>query len=160
MPDRYQCRVENTTVRPERRETLDDLVRKMFERRHHHRVGGREKEWLAVELVQSLREESQVYREELSTKTDGPLPFALGYFRVRNGVLETVTDQIPAGVAPRTFVRFLSEFLEPGARLWFAGEGNEEGWEVRDVGEVVGLSGSSDSASDQVSGEESAGASS
>ncbi|MFB6232243.1 MAG: hypothetical protein ABEL04_13925 [Salinibacter sp.] len=157
MPDRYQCRVENATVRPEQREALDDLVRKMFERRHHHRVGGREKEWLAVELVQSLRAESQVYREALSTKTDGPLPFALGYFRVRDGSLETVSDQVPANVAPQTLARFLSEFLEPGARLWFVREENEEGWEVQGVGEVVPLSGPS--ATDQADGEESAGAS-
>jgi len=139
MPDRYRCRVENATVRPDRKDTLESLVRKLFERRHHRLIAGREKQWLTVELIQSLREESQVYREALSTQTDGPLPFALGYFQIRDGVLTLVSDEIPANVDPEVFVRFLSEFLEPGARLWFRGEEETEGWEVRAVDEIVSV---------------------
>ena len=149
MPDRYRCRVERATVRPEKRDALKGLVRKLFTRRHHNRVGGRETEWLTVELVQSLREESQVYRDELSTKTSGPLPFALGYFRVRDGQLERVSTEIPANVEPRAFVLFLSEFLQPGARFWFADEEQEQLWAVRGVGEVESPSGPSEDAGDQ-----------
>lgn len=159
MPDRYRCRVKNATVRPEKRDTLAELVRKMFTRRHHNRVGGRETDWLTVELVQSLREESRVYREELSTKTDGPLPFALGYFRIRDGMLERVSDEIPANVAPRPFVLFLSEFLQPGAQLWFSNEEGEEGWEIRGVGAVTSLPNPSEATGGQAPDEESGDAS-
>ena len=137
MPDRYRCRVEQATVRPERSKTLEDLILKLFERRHHGLIAGREKDWLTVELVQSLREESQVYRNELSTQTSGPLPFALGYFRVRDGTLELISDEVPANVPPEAFVRFLSEFLQPGARLWFGEAEAETGWIVRGVDEVA-----------------------
>lgn len=159
MPNRYRCRVKNATVRPEKRDTLAELVRKMFTRRHHNRVGGRETDWLTVELVQSLREESQVYREELSTKTDGPLPFALGYFRIRDGMLERVSDEIPANVAPRPFVLFLSEFLQPGAQLWFAGKEGKEGWEIRGVGAVTSVANPSEAAGGHAPDEESGDAS-
>lgn len=137
MPDRFRCRVENIEVRADRREALEDLVWTLFERRHHDRIVGPEKQWLTVELVQSLREESRVYREELSTETEGPLPFALGYFKVRGDTLNLVSDEVPANVAPETFVRFLSEFVEPGARFWFADEEREEQWKVRGVDDVV-----------------------
>ena len=160
MPDRYRCRVENATVRPERRDALEDLVHKLFERRHHRLIAGREKDWLTVELVQSLREESRVYREALSTETEGPLPFALGYFRVRDDALQLVSDEVPANVDPESFVRFLSEFLQPGARLWFAHGEREEGWAVRGIGKVEPLSAASETALDQTADEESEGASS
>lgn len=152
MPDRYRCRVENMRIRSERSDALEDLVRKMFERRHHRLIAGREKDWLTLELVQSLREESRVYREDLSTETDGPLPFALGYFQVRDGRLRLVSDEVPANVEPKPFVRFLSEFLQPGARLWFARETGEEGWEVRGVGEIAALSAVLEGADDQSEG--------
>lgn len=159
MPDRFRCQIKNATVRPEQRETLDGLVRKMFTRRHHNRVGGRETDWLTVELVQSLREESQVYRNELSTETEGPLPFALGYFRLRDETLEPVSTEIPANVAPRILAVFLSEFVEPGAQLWFADEEREEGWAIRGVGKVASLSPASEGAGDQSTADESTDAS-
>jgi len=140
MPDRFHCRVETVEIRADRREALEDLVWTLFERRHHDRIVCRKKQWLTVELVQSLREESRVYREELSTKTEGPLPFALGYFKIRGNTLNLVSNEVPANVAPETFVRFLSEFVEPGARLWFADEEGEESWEIRGVDDVVPLS--------------------
>lgn len=139
MPDRIECYVENVEVRPEHRETVEDLVYKMFERRHHSYVGGQEQDWLTVELIQSLRRESTVYREELSTKTDGPLPFALGYFTLDEGILTLTTDQVPANVSPRTFVRFLSEFVTPGARLWFGTGDQREGWAVHGVDAIEAL---------------------
>lgn len=141
MPDRVACRVENVGVRAEHRETVEDLIYMLFERRHHHMVGGQGTDWLTVELVQSLREESNVYREELSTEISGPLPFALGYFRLRDDALELTTNEVPANMAPKAVVRFLSEFVEPCARFWF-GEGiDAEGWEVRGVDDLKALDG-------------------
>jgi hypothetical protein len=137
MPDRIACRAENVVVRDDQRETLDDLIYKMFERRHHTLVAGQEQDWLTVELVQSLRRESRIYREELSTKTSGPLPFALGYFQRQGEVLTLTSDEVPANVAPETFVRFLSEFVEPGAQFWFGPEEAAEGWEVAGTDDVV-----------------------
>lgn len=144
MENRYRCTVENATVRPGKRDSLDELVRKMFERRHHPRIAGQEKAWLEVELVQTIREVSRVYRDELSTKTEGPVPFALGYFRLHDEQLALVSDEVPANVAPETLVRLLTEFLEPGARFWFGDGPEEEGWEVQGVGEVKALGSSGD----------------
>ena len=140
MPtDRMRCRVANARVRTDQRDTLEDLIYKLFERRHHDYVGGQEKDWLTMELVQSLRRESQIYKEELSTQTDGPLPFALGYFRLHGDDLRLTTDEVPANVEGRTLVRLFSEFLAPGARFWFGGEeGN--GWEIRGADDLVSLS--------------------
>jgi hypothetical protein len=33
-------------------------------------------------------------------------------------------------MAPEAFVRFLSEFVEPGGRLWFGAGDEEQGWTV------------------------------
>jgi len=140
MPDRIACRVADATVRSARRDVLEDLIYKMFERRHHNYVAGREQDWLTVELVQSLRRESEVYRE-LSTKTSGPLPFALGYFRLKGEELWLTTDEVPANVAPKVLVRLLSEFVEPGARFWFGRGADEEGWTIDGVDQVVFLTG-------------------
>lgn len=160
MPDRYRCRVENAIVRPDKREVLEGLVRKLFERRHHGLIAGREKDWLTVELVQALRTESQVYRDDLSTKTDGPLPFALGYFQVRDDRLRLVSDEVPANVRPEPFVRLLSEFVQPGARFWFATDEGEQEWTVQGIGEVARVSGPTGTAAHQAADDESAGASS
>lgn len=136
MSDRIACQAENVSVREEHRETVEDLIYTLFERRHHHFVGGEGQDWLTVELVQSLRGASAVYREELSSEMAGPLPFAFGYFQLTDGTLRLTTDEIPANVAPKTLVRFLSEFVEPGARFWF-GEGDEkEGWSVNGVDDI------------------------
>lgn len=118
-------------VRPDARETVEDLIYTMFERRHHRLVAGPEQQWLTVELIQSLRQASPLYRDKLSSETAGPIPFALGYFRLQDGRLELTSDQVPANVEPEIFVRFLSDFVEPGARLWFGPDGEETGWEIR-----------------------------
>ncbi|MFP4227651.1 MAG: hypothetical protein ACLFTE_02360 [Salinivenus sp.] len=131
------CRVAHARVRDAHHHTLKDLIYKLFERRHHDYVGGQEKDWLTMELIQSLRRESEIYREELSTQTSGPLPFAIGYFRLQGKSLRLTTDEVPANVEGRTLVRLLSEFLEPGARFWFGAEGN--GWEIQGPDEVVAL---------------------
>lgn len=139
MPDRIACRVENLKVREENRETVGDLIYKLFERRHHNFVGGQEQDWLTVELVQALRGASDVYREELSTEMNGPLPFALGYFQLQDDTLRLTTNEIPANVAPKTFVRFLSEFVEPGARLFFETGSDAHGWEVKGIDDLTAL---------------------
>jgi len=136
MPDRIACRVENLKVREDTRETLDDLIYKLFERRHHNFVGGQEQDWLTVELVQALRKASAVYRDELSTEMSGPLPFALGYFQLQGKTLRLTTNEIPANVDPETFVRFLSEFVEPGARLIFGTGSDARGWRVEGVDDL------------------------
>lgn len=136
MADRVRCRIQNAQVREDKRTTLKDLIYKLFERRHHDYVGGQEKDWLTMELIQALRRESEVYREALSSQTEGPLPFAVGYFRVEGDRLRLTTREIPGNVAPRTLVRFLSEFLRPGARFWF---GEEDGWEIRGQDQVASL---------------------
>jgi hypothetical protein len=140
MPDRIHCRVAHVTAREDRRDALEDLIYKMFERRHHDFVGGREQDWLTVELVQSLRRKSEVYREALSTKTSGPLPFALGYFRLNGETVRLTTDEIPANVAPEVLVRLLSEFVEPGAQFWFGRAPEAEGWEVEGIDDLAPVS--------------------
>lgn len=137
MSDRIACRAEQVKVREERRETVEDLIYTLFERRHHNFVGGQEQDWLTVELVQSLREASTVYREELSSEMAGPLPFALGYFQLTDDRLRLTTNEIPANVAPETLVRFLSEFVQPGARFWFGEEA--AGWVVQGVDDIESL---------------------
>ncbi|MFO8100259.1 MAG: hypothetical protein R6T83_11645 [Salinibacter sp.] len=137
MPaDRIRCRVAHARVQEAHHETLNDLIYKLFERRHHDYVAGQEKDWLTMELVQSLRRESEIYREELSTKTSGPLPFALGYFRLHGNTLRLTTGEVPANVDGRTLARLLSEFLEPGAQLWF---GAENGWEIQGPDQLIAL---------------------
>lgn len=131
MPDRIACRVDDAVVRPDARETVEDLIFKMFERRHHHLVAGPEQQWLTVELIQSLRQESPLYRDKLSSETAGPIPFALGYFQLRDGRLTLTSDRVPANMDPETFVRFLSDFVEPGAQFWFGPEADATGWEIR-----------------------------
>jgi hypothetical protein len=139
MPDRIACQAENVTVREEHRETVEDLVYTLFERRHHFRVGGQEQDWLTVELVQTLRKASAVYREELSTEMAGPLPFAFGYFQLNGDTLRLTTDEVPANVDPKTLVRFLSEFVEPGARFWFGAGDDASGWRVQGVDDLAVL---------------------
>jgi len=139
MAERIRCRVHNLAVRPEHRETLEDVLFTLFERRHHNFVAGQEKKWLTVELVQALRRKSRVYRNALSTETDGPLPFALGYFRLQEDQLRLTTERIPANESPKELVRLLSEFVEPGACLWFGTEEGGTGWEIRGEDDLVPL---------------------
>jgi len=92
--------------------------------------------WLTVELVQSLRRQSDVYREALSGKTEGPLPFALGYFQLQGDTLRATSDTVPAAVAPEMLVRILSEFVQPGARFTFGRNEEAAAWVIRGVNEV------------------------
>jgi len=107
----------DASVRRDRREDLEALIRKMFSRRHHNRVsaGPSGQMWLTVELVQALRRVSQVYRE-FSTKTTGPLPFEIGFLRIRDNRLEPISDPLHIEHS-ELFVRMISEFVKPGARI-------------------------------------------
>jgi hypothetical protein len=139
MPD-YSCTFENAVVLDERRGELEALIQKMFARRHHNRVsaGPSGQMWLTVELVQALRRTSEVYRE-LSTKTTGPLPFEIGFLRIVNGELESISDPLPID-QPEVFIRVVSEFLQPGAVIQLEVDGDGEGesgrWTVTTPGEV------------------------
>jgi hypothetical protein len=140
MPD-FSCTFENATVLDERREELAALIQKMFARRHHHRVsaGPSGQIWLTVELVQALRRTSAVYRE-LSTKTTGPLPFEIGFLRIADGELESISDPLPIE-QPEVFVRVISEFLSPDATIQLERRGEGDGfssgrWRVIQPGEV------------------------
>lgn len=125
MPD-YTCTFENARVLEARRSELEALIEKMFARRHHNRVsaGPSGQMWLTVELVQALRRTSSVYRE-LSTKTTGPLPFEIGFLRIRDGNLEPISDPLPMD-QPEVFVRVISEFLQSGATIHLAHQGEAQ----------------------------------
>lgn len=118
-------------MRPDRADTLEDLIQQLFARRNTAYIARQQRMWLTAELVQSLRRKSDVYRR-VSEKTDGPLPFALGYFSVRDGRLTLTTDTVPAANL-NVVARLLSEFLEPGATLWYQGADTPRGWRI--VGE-------------------------
>lgn len=134
MAEDVRCTIVNARVRSDRAADLQALIRQLFNRRHHDYIASQEKMWLTVELVQSLREQSAVYRT-MSSKTEGPLPFALGYFRVRDDRLELVSDTLP-GAQPEVIARLLSEFLEPGAQLVFRDGEQMLGWTLRGEDEM------------------------
>ncbi len=138
MADAVRCRVESARVRTGKAEALTRLIHQLFNRRHLSYVASSDRAWLRAELVQSLRRQSTVYRA-MSTPTEGPLPFGLGYFRVREDRLEPVSDAIPVDDA-EALVRLISEFVEPGARLYF-GDGEEaEAWRIDGVNAIAPLS--------------------
>lgn len=134
MAASVHCRIASARVRDDRAETLAGLIRQLFHRRHLSYVAPSDRAWLTAELVQSLRRKSEVYRA-MSAATSGPLPFALGYFRLNDRYLEPVSDTVPVD-DPERLVRLLSEFLRPGARLYFGTGQDVEGWCVHDVGVI------------------------
>lgn len=135
MPDAYRCVIENASVRPDREDELSDLIQTLFSRRNHRYVGGQERMWLEAELVQTVRRVSTVYREALSTPTSGPLPFALGYLRVRDGTLETVSETVPATLEPSALALLLSEFVVPDAVIHFPD--HDQTWRVDGVDAIT-----------------------
>lgn len=139
MAEEIRCWLKEAYVRDDRVDALQGLIRQMFNRRHHAYIASSERQWLTVELVQSLREQSEVYRT-MSSTTEGPLPFALGYFRIRDDRLELVSDALPGGTQPKVLARLLSEFLEPGAQLIFQRNERPFGWRLTAEGNIEGLS--------------------
>lgn len=141
MAATVRCRVQAACVRSENVEVLEGLIRQLFNRRNLSYIASNERTWLTVELVQSLRRKSVVYRS-LSSKTTGPLPFALGYFRVNDGELEPISDAIPLD-DPEAFVRLLSEFIEPGAQFRFETDGAASLWRIKGEDDVVQMNAAS-----------------
>lgn len=137
MATDIRCETVNARIRENRAEELEALIRQLFNRRHHDLIASKDKMWLTVELVQSLRKKSSVYRT-MSSKTEGPLLFELGYFRIRDGALDTLTDTLPEA-RPEALARVLSEFLEPGAELHFHTETEAFGWTIEGIDELAEL---------------------
>ena len=116
------------------------IFRTLFNRRNQDYVTGQERMWLQAELVQTVRRASRIYRETMSTPTSGPLPFALGYLRIRDGQVDPVSDTVPATLSPEQLARLLSEFVEPGAVLSFP-DANET-WRIEGIDALALLSSS------------------
>ena len=137
MSPTVRVRIHTAHVRPDKAEALTDLIQQLFNRRNLSYIPAKDRTWLTVELVQSLRRQSAVYRA-LSEKTSGPLPFGLGYLRVSGETIEPVSDTIPVD-DPRVLVRLLSEYVAPGARLSFRMGDEIEVWQIDGEDEVTRL---------------------
>ena len=137
MPDSVRCVVRNARVRANQAEALEDLIQQLFAQRSLAHIPAKDRQWITAELVQSLRRQSDVYRA-MSSKTDGPLLFEIGYFRIRDGELDLITDELPRA-DPEKVTRVLSEFLEPGAQLLFVAEESTVGWTVRGEDDLTPL---------------------
>lgn len=139
MSDTVPVQIEKAHVRSDRNEELRALIRQLFMRRNLSYTAGQEKMWLRAEIVQSLREKSEVYRS-MSSKTSGPLVFELGYFRIRDDRLELTTKGLP-DPHPEALARLLSEFVEPGAQLIFRPEDEApHGWVLHGVDDIESMS--------------------
>jgi hypothetical protein len=135
--DEVPVRVEAAQVRAERREELSEIIDRLYRRRSLQRLSTWDQLRYGPEVADYLRRRSRVYRRRSGDAgTEGPLPFALGFFRITSGgALDPVADALP-DPQPELIVRLLSEFLEPGARLVF-GEGESEiGWVVKGEDEL------------------------
>ncbi|WP_397547327.1 hypothetical protein ABUL39_02750 [Rhodothermus marinus] len=134
-----RIRLEQARVRIECREALATLIERLFLRRSFLYLTPADQQWQRPELVQLLRRHSRLYRT-ISTSFDGPLPFALGYFRVSEDELEPIAEAIPVE-DPEQLAWLLSEFLEPGACLWVEMDEGWQGWQIVGEGQLRSLSG-------------------
>lgn len=131
------CRFENARVRPEREATLEALIHRVFARRSVAHLRDWQSGWHRKDLIGDIRSQSAQYTA-VSDPDTGPIPFALGHLRVRNGVLEIVATPL-AVEHPEVLVRLLSEFLEPEAEVWFQKGETQVGWRIRGEGAVERL---------------------
>lgn len=150
MSPAVRVRVHDARVRPDKAEALSNLIHQLFNRRNLSYIPPKDRTWLTVELVQSLRRQSAVYRA-LSDKTSGPLPFGLGYLRLKGGSIEPISETIPVD-SPRVLVRLLSEYVAPGARLSFTTDGDTEIWHIHGEDEVTRVPMTNEAAPDDASG--------
>jgi hypothetical protein len=141
--------VNDARIRPERADALSGLIQQLFNRRNLPYIPPKDRTWLTVELIQSLRRQSTVYKA-LSEKTTGPLPFGLGYLRLNGEAVEATSDAVPVE-DPNVFVRVLSEFVRPGARLSFTTDGDTETWRIKGKDEVARLSAADDTTQAELS---------
>lgn len=140
MPTRVRCQLADAAVRPDRQGDLEELIRFLYGRRMLAHLDTWEQIRHGPEIVRTLRRRSAVYRA-MSSETDGPFLFELGFFRIRHGCLEPIADALP-DAQPEALARLLSEFLQPGARLHFEyPDGTREAWRAEGEGEVAPLSG-------------------
>lgn len=124
-------------MREERREALEQIIDRLYRRRSLRRLSTWDRLRYGPEVADFLRRRSRIYRH-LSGEagTEGPLPFALGFFRVTpEGAFQPVASTLP-DPQPELLCRLLSEFLEPGARLFFGKREGEAGWQVDGEGQV------------------------
>ncbi|BBM70223.1 hypothetical protein [Rhodothermus marinus] len=133
-----RIRLEQARVRIECRAALATLIERLFLRRSFLHLTPADQQWQRPELVQLLRRHSRLY-QTISTPFDGPLPFALGYFRVSEDELEPIAEAIPME-DPEQLAWLLSEFLEPGARLWVEMDEGWQGWQIVGEGQLRSLS--------------------
>ncbi len=133
-----RIRLEQARVRIEHRAALATLIERLFLRRSFLYLTPADQQWQRPELVQLLRRHSRLY-QTISTPFDGPLPFALGYFRVSEDELEPIAEAIPVE-DPEQLAWLLSEFLEPGARLWVELDEGWQGWQIVGEGQLRSLS--------------------
>ena len=134
--EKVPIRVEDGRVRPDRRDDLEAVIDRLYRRRTLTRLSTWDQLRYGPEIADYIRRRSRVYRQ-LSGEmgTEGPLPFALGFFRVTSdGLLEPIADTLP-DPEPELLVRLLSEFLEAGARLYFGAEEGGTGWRIEGIGE-------------------------
>jgi hypothetical protein len=137
MSSAVHVQINGARVRPDRVDALSGLIQQLFNRRNLSYIPAKDRTWLTVELIQSLRRQSAVYKA-LSEKTSGPLPFEMGYLRLNGETVGVISDAIPVD-DPEVFVRLLSEFVKPGARLSFTTESGTETWRIEGEDEVVRL---------------------
>ncbi len=129
-----RCYLVAARVRADRLARLSELSERLFLRRAFLYLSAADQQWQRPELVQLLRRLSTLYCQ-CSTPFDGPMLFALGYFRVYDGVLEPVADRIPID-NPELLAWVLSEFLEPGAQVWVEMDAGWCGWHIEGEGQV------------------------
>ena len=133
-------RLEDAQVQPERRGELEEIIERLYRRRTLRRLSTWDQLRYGPELADFLRRRSRVYRRLGGAPgEEGPLPFALGFFRIAaGGRLDPVADAVP-DPQPELIVQLLSEFLEPGARLFFGRGESEQGWRIEGEGEISRL---------------------
>jgi hypothetical protein len=129
------CWFDHARVRPDKKATLEALIHRVFARRSVAHLRDWQSTWHRKDLIRDIRSQSTQFAAA-SDPEDGPIPFALGHLRVRDGHLEAVATPL-AVEHPEVLTHLLSEFLEPGARVWFRRGATSFGWQVQGAGSIV-----------------------
>lgn len=131
------------SVRTDRADELDELIRSLFTRRHLRTAGAgsQQQMWMVAEFVQQLRKRSAVFKR-ISSKMEGPIPFGLGHCTVKDGTLVPVARPLPLH-HPEVFARVVSEFVEAGAICRVAPPDTpSHGWRIDGVDALTALNAS------------------
>ncbi|WP_176521599.1 hypothetical protein [Longimonas halophila] len=132
--------LHNASVRADRANDLDALIRALFARRHLRSsgAGSQQQMWMVAEFVQQLRKRSAVFKR-ISSKMEGPIPFGLGHCTVKDGALVPVARPLPLH-HPEVFARVVSEFVEAGAVCYVAPpDASPHGWRIDGVDTLIPL---------------------